>query len=97
VHSRPDSSVLGERNTLSHSNRKKYYEEYKIKSENEGLFHRLNEVKASYETSKILGERRATEKYLNTISKFGYKNLRPNKTMMKVFRMRFSFNFRTTS
>ena len=29
-------------------------------------------------------QRAETEKLLNTISKFGYKNLKPNKTLIKV-------------
>jgi len=37
-----------------------------------------------YDTERILNQRSTTEKYINTISKFGYKNLKPNKTIIKV-------------
>jgi hypothetical protein len=36
------------------------------------------------DTVRMLSERKATEKYINTISKFGYKGLKPTKTMLKV-------------
>ncbi len=36
------------------------------------------------DTDRMLSERKITQKYLNTISKFGYKGLKPNKTQLKV-------------
>ena len=33
---------------------------------------------------KYVSERKVTEKYINSISKFGYKDYKPNKTILKV-------------
>ena len=36
------------------------------------------------DTERMESERRNTERYLNSISKFGYKGHKPNKTHVKV-------------
>ncbi len=33
---------------------------------------------------KYMSERKMTEKYINSISKFGYKDYKPTKTILKV-------------
>ncbi len=73
--------------SLPKSNRKKYYDDYKIKSENEGLYKRLRETKAIIDMERMEVERRNTERYLNSISKFGYKGLKPTKTLVKVLNL----------
>ena len=72
------------------STRKRYYEEHKLKWENEGLYKRLRETKPVYNRSKMSAERKKNEKYLNTISKFGYRGFKPNKTVVKVNPILFS-------
>lgn len=42
-------------------------------------------------------QRRETERLLNTISRFGYKNLKPTKTLMKVWSILLSLICRTTN
>lgn len=46
---------------------------------------RIKLAKSSYLNMKFASERRVTERYINTISKFGYKNFTPNKTIMLPF------------
>lgn len=84
VHPRLDTSVCQSANPLAKSTRKKYYEEHRIKCENEGLYRRLKQTRPIIDNQTMRIQRAETEKLLNTISKFGYKNLKPNKTLIKV-------------
>ena len=65
------------------NNRREYFENYKKKRENQGMMKRLKECKSSYETGKYAQERRKTERYINSICKFQYKDFKPNKTILK--------------
>jgi hypothetical protein len=79
-------SVCHSANPLPRSTRRRYYEEHRIKCENEGMYRRLKETKPMIDLSAMRVQRAETEKLLNTISKFGYKNLKPTKTLLKVRR-----------
>ena len=81
--------------SLPKSNRKKYYEEHRIKWENEGLYRRLKHAKPAYDRSKLEQERKKNEKYLNTISKYGIKGFKPNKTFINVSISAFSIKTET--
>ena len=52
------------------------------------MLKRIREVKSSYQTTRFASERKQNEEYINTISKFGYKDLVPNKTIMLPFAAR---------
>lgn len=80
-------------NPLPKSNRKKYYEDYRIRNQNEGLYKRLKKTKPIIDTQSFKMQRTQTERLLNTISKFGYKNLKPTKTVIKVIVVLFSLIF----
>lgn len=67
---------------LVKNNRKKNFDEYNQRRENEGLSKRIREAKSSYKLDKFVTERKITEKYVNSICKFGYKDYKPNKTLI---------------
>jgi hypothetical protein len=67
---------------LVKNNRQKNWEEYRQRVENLGIVRRIKEAKSRYESKQFEGERKVTENYLNTISKYGYRDLVPNKTII---------------
>ena len=48
------------------------------------MYRRLKQTKPMIDLTAMRIQRAETEKLLNTISKFGYKNLKPTKTLVKV-------------
>ena len=68
---------------LIKNNRKQYYEDYKHKRENKEMLKRIKECKSDYKMEKFVAERRMTERYINSICKYGYKDYVPTKTVLK--------------
>ena len=47
------------------------------------MLKRLKECKSDYKMQKFVAERRMTERYINSICKYGYKDYVPTKTVLK--------------
>lgn len=46
--------------SLSKSNRKKYYQNYQLRIDNEGIYQRLRDAKPSYRTAQLAKQHRET-------------------------------------